>query len=145
MLKKKITYTDFDGVERTEDFYFNLTKAEVLEMELGTSGGYAGFLNRITMEKDIVEMAKHFKTLILKSYGKKSPDGKRFIKSEEISAEFAQTEAFSELYVELATDDEAAWAFVEGVFPKDLNTIAEKLAAKNAGGATVVPLTSSAT
>ena len=117
MLKKTITYTDYNGEERKEDFYFNLNKAEVIEMEIGTAGGYGEMLKRIVDSKDGAEVMKVFKTLILKSYGVKSPDGKTFKKSEEISSDFEGTEAYSELFVELCTNAEAATAFINGVLP----------------------------
>lgn len=117
MLKKKITYTDYNGTERTEDFYFNLTKAEIMEMELGTSGGLAEMIQRIVDAQDAPSIIKVFKDLILKAYGEKSPDGKRFIKSKEISESFSQTEAYSQLFMELATDSVAAAEFVNGIMP----------------------------
>lgn len=117
MLKKTITYTDYNGVERTEDFYFNLNKAEILEMELSTEGGLQQTIEKIIAAQDMPALSKYFKDIILMSYGEKSPDGKRFIKNQEIRDAFAQTEAFSELYVELATDDVAAADFVNGVIP----------------------------
>lgn len=120
MLKKTITYTDYNGVQRTEDFYFNLTKAEVMEMELSTAGGLAGMIQKIVAAQDTPAIIKIFKDLILKAYGEKSPDGKRFMKSEEISNEFAQTEAYSILFMELATDDKEASKFVNGIVPSDL-------------------------
>ena len=117
MLKKTITYTDYNGVERTEDFYFNLTKAELMEMEIGTTGGMADMSKRIIDAKDAPAIIKIFKELVLKAYGEKSADGKRFVKSEEISNGFAQTEAYSQLFMELATDADAAAAFVNGIIP----------------------------
>lgn len=117
MLKKTITYEDYDGNKRTEDFYFNLSKAEVLEMEMGISGGMTQMLNRIIAEQDSEKIIKTFKEIILKAYGEKSPDGKRFIKSEELSTAFSQTEAFSQLFMELATDADAAAKFVNGIIP----------------------------
>ena len=117
MLKKTITYTDYNGVERTEDFYFNLTKAELMEMEIGTTGGMADMIKRIVDAKDAPAIIKIFKELVLKAYGEKSADGKRFVKSEEISNGFAQTEAYSQLFMELATDADAAAAFVNGIIP----------------------------
>ena len=117
MLKKTITYTDYNGVERTEDFYFNLTKAELMEMEIGTTGGMADMIKRIIDAKDAPAIIKTFKELVLKAYGEKSADGKRFVKSEEISNGFAQTEAYSQLFMELATDADAAAAFVNGIIP----------------------------
>lgn len=118
MLKKTIAYTDYDGNERKEDFYFNLTKAELLEMELGISGGMQNFLQRIIDAKDVPELADIFKKIILKSYGVKSPDGKRFVKSDELTTEFTQTEAYSELYMELCTDSDKAAAFMNAIIPK---------------------------
>ena len=117
MLKKTITYTDYNGVERKEDFYFNLTKAEIMEMEMSISGGLTEMINRIVAAQDAPAIVKIFKELVLKAYGIKSPDGKRFIKSEELATEFAQTEAYSQLFMELATDADAASAFVNGIVP----------------------------
>lgn len=126
MLKKNITYVDYNGTERTEPKYFNLSKAELMEMELGTTGGYAEMIQNIIDAKDTPALIKIFKELILKSYGEKSADGKRFIKSEELSTAFAQTEAYSVLFMELATDAEAASNFIKGIIPADLATEAEK-------------------
>lgn len=117
MLKKTITYTDYNGVERKEDFYFNLTKAEIMEMEMSISGGLTEMINRIVAAQDAPAIVKIFKELVLKAYGIKSPDGKRFIKSDELATEFAQTEAYSQLFMELATDADAASAFVNGIVP----------------------------
>ena len=118
MLKKTITYTDYDGNERTEDFYFNLTKAECMEMELGTAGGMQKMIEKIIAEKDNKKIVEIFKEIILRSYGEKSPDGKRFRKSKEISDDFAATEAYSELFIELASDADAAAKFINGVIPE---------------------------
>lgn len=120
MLKKTIIYTDYNGVERKEDFYFNLSKAEITEMELGVVGGLSEMLAKIIATQDGPKIAEFFKTLILKSYGEKSPDGRRFIKNKELSDAFEQTEAYSNLYVELATNSEAAAKFVNGIIPQDL-------------------------
>ncbi len=117
MLKKTITYKDYNGVERTEDFMFNLTKAEILEMQLTKDGGMDAAIKKIVDAKDAPEIMRVFKDLILKSYGIVSDDGRRFIKSKEISDSFAQTEAFSMLFMELATDTDAASAFVNGIVP----------------------------
>ena len=117
MLKKTITYKDYNGVERTEDFMFNLTKAEILEMQLTKDGGMDAAIKKIVDAKDAPEIMKVFKELILKAYGIVSDDGRRFIKSKEISDSFAQTEAFSMLFMELATDTDAASAFVNGIVP----------------------------
>ena len=120
MLKKTITYTDYNDVTRTEDFYFNLSKAELMEMEMSTSGGLAEMIKKIVAAQDTPSIIKIFKELILKAYGEKSSDGKRIVKSEEISNAFAQTEAFSDLFMELATDADAASAFVNGIIPADM-------------------------
>ena len=122
MLKKSITYTDYNGTERTEDFYFNLTKAEIMEMEMSTAGGLSEMLQNIVKAQDAPSIIKIFKELVLKAYGQKSPDGKRFIKSEELSTEFSQTEAYSQLFMELATDADAAAKFVNGIVPGAIDT-----------------------
>ena len=119
MLKKTIKYTDYNGVERTEDFWFNLSKAEIMEMELSTTGGLAELIQKIVKEQAAPAIIKIFKDLILKAYGEKSPDGKRFIKSDEIALAFSQTEAYSILFMELATDADAAAKFVNGIIPAD--------------------------
>ena len=121
MIKKTMTYTDYNGVERTEDLYFNLTKAEVMEMEMSTKGGLAEMIQRIIAAQDAPAIIKVFKDLIRKAYGVKSADGKRFIKSEELWAEFEQTEAYSMLFMELATDADAASKFINAIVPADLN------------------------
>ena len=120
MIKKTITYSDYNGNERTEDFYFNLTKAEIMEMEMSIKGGLAEMIKRVVDAQDAPEIIKIFKELIMKAYGVKSPDGKRFMKSPEILAEFVETEAFSELFMELATDADAASKFVNGVVPANM-------------------------
>ena len=118
MLKKTIKYTDYEGVERIEDFYFNINKAELAEMELSTKGGMVKRIERIVAAKDNKEIVEIFKEFILKAYGVKSADGKRFIKSQEVLDEFTQSEAYSELFMELATDDKAAAEFINGIVPQ---------------------------
>jgi hypothetical protein len=120
MIKKTISYTDYNGVERKEDFYFNLTKAEIMEMEMSTKGGLAEMIQRIVAAQDQPAIIKIFKDLIVKAYGVKSPDGKRFIKNDEVVDEFVQTEAYSQLFMELATDADAAAKFVNGIVPADM-------------------------
>lgn len=117
MLKKTITYVDYNGSERTEDFYFNLSKAEVMEMEMGTEGGLTEMINRIIAAQDAPTIIAVFKKFILKAYGQKSPDGKRFIKSDELAEAFSQTEAYSQLFMELATDADKAAEFFNGIVP----------------------------
>lgn len=128
MLKKTITYTDYNGVERTEDFYFNLTPPEVTEMEFGEDGGLFSAVERISKSRDTAEIINIFKKLILKAYGEKSPDGKRFVKSDAISTAFSQTEAYTALFMEFATDAKAAADFINGIMPtKQLQEIESKL------------------
>jgi hypothetical protein len=121
MLKKTITYNDYNNVERTEDFYFNLSKADVIEMNLMVTGGLIEKINKITQTQDMPELFKLFKELIVKSYGEKSLDGKHFRKSAELSEAFLQTEAYSVLLMELLTGENAAQKaadFVNGIIPK---------------------------
>lgn len=117
MLKKTITYTDYDGNSRTEDFYFNLNKAEIAEMEASEIGGLSNLLKKIVAERNNKKIIELFKELILRAYGEKSPDGKRFVKNQELRDAFCQTEAYSELFMELAGNAEAAAAFVNGITP----------------------------
>jgi hypothetical protein len=126
MLVKEITYKDYDGNERKETAMFNLSKAELLEMELSTTGGLEQYINKIVSTQNGPELFKLFKELILKSYGEKSPDGKRFIKSDQLSEEFSQSPAFSELMMELISDAEKCAAFVKGIVPSDLGEAVEK-------------------
>lgn len=128
MIKETITYVDYNGVERKEDFYFNLTKAEIMEMEMSTKGGLAEMIQRIVAAQDQPAIIKIFKDLITKAYGVKSPDGKRFIKNAEVLDEFVQTEAFSQMFMKLATDADAAAKFVNGIVPADM---AKQIAANN--------------
>lgn len=120
MLKKTITYTDYNGNERTEDFYFNLTKAEIMEMEMSTTGGFAEMISKVVAAQDAPAIIAIFKKMVLKAYGEKSPDGKRFIKSDELREAFEQTEAYSQLFMELATDADSAAKFVNGIIPADM-------------------------
>lgn len=117
MLKETITYEDFNGNQITEDFYFNLTKAEVMEMEFSEKEGLAKKLNDIIESSDRKQIIETFKEIILSSYGVKSEDGKRFIKNDELRESFAQSNAFSELFMKLSTEADAAAAFVTAVIP----------------------------
>lgn len=121
MLKKTITYIDYDGTERTEDFYFNLTRAEVLEMETSENGGLAKLLQKIVAEQNHKRIVELFKEIILKAYGEKSLDGKRFVKSDALREGFMQTEAYSQLFMELATNSESAATFVNGIVPATIS------------------------
>lgn len=119
MLKKTVTYTDFNGVERTEDFYFNLTMQELTEMELEVEGGLTTILDKIIKAQSVPELVKYFKIILLKAYGVKSDDGRRFIKNDEVRADFESTQAFSDIYMEFANDDKAAADFVNAIMPKE--------------------------
>lgn len=135
MIKKTITYTDYNGVERTEDFWFNLSKAEIMEMEMGTVGGLAEAIERIVNAKDQPAIIDVFKKLVLDAYGEKSPDGRYFYKEDEtgrpLKNKFKQTEAYSILFMELATDADKAAKFVNGIVPADMAKEAAAKAAKS--------------
>ena len=118
MLKKTITYTDYNGNSRTEDFYFNLNEAELAEMVVSVDGGLTAMIQRIVAAQDGKQIIATFKDIVLRAYGEKSPDGKRFIKNQELRDAFAQTEAYSDLFMELATDAEAAARFINGIVPQ---------------------------
>lgn len=130
MLKLTETYTDYNGVERKEDFYFNLSKAEIMEMEMGTTGGLAEQIQKIVDSKEVPRIIAIFKDLVLKAYGVKSDDGKRFMKvrpdGSRYADEFAETEAYSTIFMRLATDSEEAAKFVNGIVPSDLAKQLEK-------------------
>lgn len=119
MLKKTITYTDFNGQTRTEDFYFNLSKSEIILLETTTPGGYTAMLQRIVDSKDNIELMKAFTDLIKRSYGVKSEDGKRFVKSEQALEDFVNSAAFDAMFTEFFTSDTAAAEFAQGILPKD--------------------------
>lgn len=124
MLKKTVKYTDFNDVERTEDFYFNLTKSELAEMEMSVTGGYTEWVRKILAANDVPTLANIFKDMVMRSYGIRSADGRSFMKLDEegrpLNRKFMQTAAFSEIYMELATDTDAAIAFMNGIVPKEL-------------------------
>lgn len=122
MIKKTFTYVDYNGTERNEEHYFHLTKAELMEMEMSIDGGLAEMIKKIVAAQKVPEIIKVFKDLILKAYGVKSADGRRFIKNQDLIDEFAQTEAYSMLFMELATDAEKAAEFVNGIMPGDIDT-----------------------
>src|SRR5580765_4280790 len=120
MLKREIEFEDFNGVKTTEVFYFNISKPELIEMEVEYDQGFGQFLQDIVEAKNNKELIKHFKAIVLKAYGQKSEDGKRFIKSDQLREEFSQTAAYEALFMELATDDNAASNFLMAVLPKDM-------------------------
>lgn len=117
MLKLTKTFTDYDGNVRTEDFYFNLSKAELMKMEMGETGGLEKLLRKIIAEQDNVKVMEYFDDIISRSYGVKSPDGREFVKSPELTKKFKETEAYSDLFMELVTDAKKAADFVNQVLP----------------------------
>lgn len=117
MFKETITYTDYNGTERTEDFYFNLTKAELTTMEFSTAGGFSEMVKRAAATVDMPTLIKIFEDMIRKAYGIKSPDGRQFQKSKEILDAFVQCPAYEELYMKLATDADYAAKFVNKLIP----------------------------
>lgn len=122
MFKKRIKYVDYNGNQREEDFYFNLTRTELTEMEFSSVGGLQNYIKKIIDAQSGQEIIAVMKDLIFKSYGEKSLDGKYFNKSKELSEAFSHTEAYDILFMELATDDKAAAEFVNGIIPKDLDS-----------------------
>ena len=120
MLKKTINYTDFDGNEISEDFYFNLTEAELLEMET-KNGSMQSKLKRIINTRDTSAIMEIFKEIIVSSYGVKSDDGKRFIKDEETTKYLTQSNAYSELYMSLLGNVDEAIAFITGILPAKIS------------------------
>ena len=133
MLKKTIAYTDYNETKREEDFYFNLTETELSEMQLEVTGGLDTMLQAIIKAQDIPTIAKLFKQIILKSYGQKSPDGRRFIKSDKLSTEFSQTEAYNILYMELSQDAAKAAEFITGIIPAKYKSAVEEESQKELG------------
>ena len=127
MLKKTITYEDFNGDEVSEDFFFHLSKAELVEMELSHEDGLSEALQRIIAAKDGKGIVTEFKNIILSAYGKRSSDGKRFVKNADVREEFESSEAYSTLFMELVTDTDAAIEFINGIVPSGLAEDAAKV------------------
>lgn len=121
MFKKTIEYTDYNGVDRTESFYFNLSPADLIDMEV-ESGGYKQMIQNIIDSRDVQSLMKAFKELIRRSYGVKSQDGKHFVKNDGIFEEFVSTPAYSNLIMEFLEDTDKAVEFVNGIMPKPANT-----------------------
>lgn len=119
MYKITHTFTDYDGNERTEDFYFNLSKAEVTAMEMKAKGGLQKTLQNIINAKDQARLVEIFEELVLKAYGQKSLDGRKFVKNEELREDFKQTEAYSDIFMMLAFDDKKAADFINGILPSE--------------------------
>jgi hypothetical protein len=123
MLKRNITYEDFDGNTVTEEFHFNVSKSELVELEVDVDDGFSAWIQTVIKSKDNKELLAQFKRIVLLAYGKKSEDGKYFEKSEEMRRRFSQSNAFEELFIELATVEGAAATFIQGVLPKDLTEL----------------------
>ena len=126
MLKKTIKYTNYNDETKEKDFLFNLKKSELADLQYRTPKGFIAYIESITEAQDSVALWEAFREIVLLSYGKKSDDGERFIKSDELRKEFEETEAFSELIMELITVDGAAANFINAVMPKDLVEAADK-------------------
>lgn len=127
MLKRTISYEDFDGNPAEDTFYFNLTEAELIELESSYDDGFAAAMQRIIAADDNHRLVQEFKKLVLLAYGQRSDDGKRFVKSEELARDFSQHAAYSTIFMELATDADKASEFVNGIMPKGLrDKIAEQ-------------------
>lgn len=120
MYKITETYTDYDDNQRTEDFYFNYSEAELADLQFSVSGGLAGMIDKIIKTNDMPKLVELFRELIQKAYGEKSNDGRRFIKSPELTKEFTETVAYSQIYMRLATDSKAAQEFINKVVPKSM-------------------------
>lgn len=135
MLKKVITYEDYNGVERTEECYFNMTKVELLEMHQNAGGGLDGIIKQIIQVKNNAELVKFLKELLVMSYGKKSDDGRLFMKNDEIRAEFMASPMYDMLYCEIFTDEKACSDFIDGILPKSLREAAKAEMAKTGGQA----------
>lgn len=126
MFKKTLTYETFDGETITEDFYFNLTEAELTDMQYSTAGGLQNILEKIVNTKDQPKMIQYMKDILKKTYGVKSDDGKRFIKTPEVVEQFTQTQAYSDYFMTLALDADEATAFIKGILPKKYSGEVEK-------------------
>lgn len=127
MFKKTIKYTDYLGNDREEEFYFDLSPAELTELELSTDGGLSAMIQKIIKAKDMPSLIATFKKLVLMSYGEISNDGRRFIKNDDVRIGFSQTPAYSILFMELATNENAATEFVNGIIPqKEINELKQK-------------------
>lgn len=139
MRKETITYTDYNNVTRTEDFFFNLNEAELTALQYGVDGGMKEMLERIVKSKDNKQIMACFRDLISKSYGEKSPDGRRFVKSQELSEAFMQTEAYNELMLRFMTDANYSAAFINDVLADVTKRTEERNAKKAEGNAIVLP------
>lgn len=147
MIKKTVTYTDYNGEKRTDDFWFNLSEAELAEMEVSVHGGYLEMIKRIVRAKDVPEIAKVFKQLLIRSYGERSADGASFYKVDAsgnpLWRNLVSSAAYSKLYLELSADDEKAAEFVNGVMPpvdEEKRKEAQKQIEAELNGESIVPI-----
>ena len=127
MLKETIKYSGFDGNEYEEDFYFNLTRSELVKLQTSMPGGLEQMIKNIIAAKDENALMSIFAKVIHLAYGEKSPDGKRFVKSEELADAFEQTLAYDNLFMELINDADKAAAFINGILPQDTTTEVKRL------------------
>lgn len=139
MLKKTIKYEDFNGEEAEEDFFFHLSQAELVELEMSHEGGLSESLQKIVAAKDAKSIIAEFKNIILTAYGQKSPDGRRFIKNQQLREEFESTEAYSTLFMELVTNTDSAIEFINGIIPQGLAEEAAKVVNTDLAQLVVVP------
>lgn len=130
MIKKTVTYTDYNGEERTETFYFHYTEAEILDMEMSEEGSFADRIQRIIDAKDTTALMKLIKKFVIDAYGVKSEDGRRFIKNDEVKAAFLESPAYSDIFMDMVTDDKLAAEFTNGVIPNTMKDRVAKLALK---------------
>ena len=127
MIKKTVTYTDYNGEQRTETFYFHYTEAEILDMEMSEEGSFADRIQRIIDAKDKTALMKLIKKFVIDEYGVKSEDGKRFMKNDELKTAFLECPAYSDIFMEMVTNDEIAAEFVNGVIPSTMKDRVAKL------------------
>ena len=137
MLKKTFEYVDFNEVKQKEDFYFHLSKSELLTMEVSVKDGLGDMLKQIVKSEDGGEMTRILREIILKSVGIKSEDGKRFIKNDKIADDFAASPAFDQLFFEVATDADKAAAFIKGAVPPEFAESFDEAALAEFGVASV--------
>lgn len=130
MLKKKIKYRNYSGVERERTLYFNLTKSEITKMALSVDGGLDTILTSIVESENMPELMKYFEKILLASYGEKSDDGERFMKGPDISKKFQESPVYDDFFMELITDEEKAAEFINAVMPEDLDEYIEKIKAR---------------
>ena len=130
MIKRTVTYEDYNGEKRTETFYFHYTEAEILDMEMSEEGSFAERIQRIIDAKDNTALMKLIKKFVIDAYGVKSDDGKRFMKNDEVKAAFLECPAYSDIFMDMVTDEDIAAEFVNGVIPNTMKDRVAKLTIK---------------